>query len=521
MAGIVACGDRGDHKEQREVANFTCPTGREVRDRLHQSFDFVVRSLNLSELNILLVQEKVLTAQEAYYSVTSPELLIQKVEETGLSGYAKLYSCISKEKKHLGHRYVQAMLENKVYTSEEEMTDDQTIKDRVIGKLPLLASCDLQTLLTHMYSKELLTPQEWKNLTTQAHETNALLVHIVVVLDTKGPLAYPLFARCLHTVDCATYTRIFEADPEKSSFRKSKRKRSLEVALLHAPPAKEALPKLKLHGCLRGSRYNQIMKVFQECHHNGKWIELDEEAAKLSTPGTPKELHIVALLERAVGWVFRKQEGTVLDLVAKARKLCTLVGGDNATFLEGRCEYILSRLYRYLQQYDRAEEHVRKATYVLQMAEPGEDSAFVHYCDACIQVEKLSTDATEKQLQHARWSYEYAIDHARTHDSGLDLVAPHSFMRLAQMYLRSSHYLAGCQRDDKSIARASSCLTAVDQSSLAQRSKCHYLLIRSDLQRCQRATEHARLTAQNALEIAQTHNFTLEITSAERRLDSL
>ena len=108
MAGIVACGDRGDHKEQREVANFTCPTGREVRDRLHQSFDFVVRSLNLSELNILLVQEKVLTAQEAYYSVTSPELLIQKVEETGLSGYAKLYSCISKEKKHLGHRYVQA-----------------------------------------------------------------------------------------------------------------------------------------------------------------------------------------------------------------------------------------------------------------------------------------------------------------------------------------------------------------------------------------------------------------------------
>ena len=31
--------------------------------------------------------------------------------------------------------------------------------------------------------------------------------------------------------------------------------------------------------------------------------------------------------------------------------------------------------------------------------------------------------------------YEHAIDNARYHESGLDLVEPHSLMRLAQMYL--------------------------------------------------------------------------------------
>jgi hypothetical protein len=506
-------------KDHKDMDKFVPPTGREVSDRLHRFYDAVVRSLNLSELNVLLVQEKLLTAQEAHHIVTSPGQLIQKVEEFGLSGYEKLYSCISKERKHLGHLYVQALLENKNHTfaSEEECA---TIKDKVIANLHTLASCDLRTLLTHMYSKELLTPQEWKNLETQMNDTNALLVSILVLLDTKGPLAYPIFAHCLQNIDSAMYAHVFESvDPEKSL--QSKRRRSSELAMLQAPHIKKALPKLKLHGCLRGSRYNLIMTVFQGCHHNGKWAELEEEASKLSTPDTPKELRIVALLERAVSWVFRKQEVTVLGLVTEAKRLCTEVNGDNATFLEGRCEYILSRLYRYLKQYDRAEEHIRKATYLLYMAEPGEDSAFVHYCDACIQVEKLSENPTEKKLQHAGWSFQYAIDHARTHDSGLDLVASHSFMRLAQMYLGSSHYSAGSQRDDETIAKASSCLKAVDQSSLAQRSKCHYLLIQSDLQRCQQKTECARSTARNALEIAQTHNFTLEITSAGKRLDTL
>lgn len=505
------------------MAEFTTPTGLEVYDRLHQFYSNIVKSLNIYELNILLVQDKVLSAQEACVKITSPELLLQKLELSGVWAYQKLYSCILKERLHLGHRYVQAVLENKVceYASDEDMKKSMIMKGKLESNLPLLAGCNLQQLLMHMYSKELLTSQEWKKLQALVNETNELLLHIIVFLDTKGPLAYKLFADCLHSIDCSLYAQMFEeVEPRKSSGRKSKREHT-EVVVFQTPPTKRSLPKLKLHGCLRGSTYNKIMKMFQECHHNGKWTTIEEEASKLSTAATPTALRVVALLERAVSWVFRRNEKLVLDLVAKARELCTEVEGDNATFLEGRCEYILSRLYRYLQQYDKAQEHIHKATYILHMAEPGEDSAFVHYCDACIQVEKLSKDPTEKELQRAHWSYEYAIDHARTHDSGLDLVAPHSFMRLAQMYLGSSHYSAGSQTDKESISKASNCLAEVDQRSLAHRSECHYLIIHSDLKRCQQDPQNARVSAQSALEIARSYNFTLEITSAEKRLDSL
>ena len=289
-------------------------------------------------------------------------------------------------------------------------------------------------------------------------------------------------------------------------------------------PTREALHKHKLHGCLKGARYDKIMTVFQECHHNGKWDTLEAEVDKLmTTPETPKELRIVANLESAVSWIFRKKEDKVLHFVCEAKVLSAQVNGDNAIILEGRCEYILSRLYRYLRQFDKAEQHVQKAIYLLHMVEPGEDSAFVHYCNGSIQVERLSDNSTERECRHAQLSYEHAIDHARIHDSGLDLVAPHSFMRLAQMYLGSSHYSAGSQRDSEHIMRASKCLMAVNQSCLAQCSKCHYLLIYSDLQRCQEDIPHAKAiaTAQNALAIAQTHNFTPEVTSAQKRLDSL
>ena len=402
--------------------------GPDVRDRLHQFYTDIVSSLNLSELRLLLVQEKVLTSQEAHCSVTSPELLLQKVKDIGLLGYQKLYVCITQEKKHLGHRYVQALLENKVYACDRDFEASSAIKDRIVSHLTVLETCDLMRLLTYMYEKELLTPQEWQKLKNEVYYTNELLVHIIVILDTKGPLAYIRFANCLFSLDNDVHTQLFTNESNtKDTYTRTGQKK---IAVL---PTKEALHKQKLHGCLKGARYDKIMTVFQECHHNGKWDTLEAEVDKLMTPETPKELRIVANLESAVSWIFRKKEDKVLHFVFEAKVLSAQVDGDNAIILEGRCEYILSRLYRYLRQFDKAEQHVQKAIYLLHMVAPGEDTAFVHYCNGSIQVERLSNNSTERECRHAQLSYEHAIDHARIHDSGLDLVAPHSFMRLAQM----------------------------------------------------------------------------------------
>lgn len=500
------------------------PTGEQIRARLRESYEGIKKSLNISELCLLSVQEGLLSAQDAYSAVMDAESLLKRVDEEGISGYKKFYNCICKESAHMGHRYVQAVLDGKMFATEEDIKGSQMVKTKLLENVHILTRCDLTALIMQMYGKELLTTLELKQLRAEAEDTNRFLLHIMVILDTKGPLAYSHFAECLYHVNIAVYTEIHErtcGDSEVAPmFLTGHRKKCCQVSF-QASTMQYKLPQMKLHGCLRGRHYNRIMSTFQECHHNGEWDRLKDEASKLLSPSTPQALHVVALLEMAVSWIFRNEEAKVLHLVAQAKDLCKEVEGDNATFLAGRCEYILSRLYRYLQQYDRAQEHVQKATYILHTVAPGEDLAFVYYCDACILVERLSERTSTKEFDRAKLSYEYAIFHAQSHSSGLDLVAPHSFMRLAQMHLQSGHYAAGLQTDVDSIDKASNYLKEVDQSNLAHRSKCHYLLIESDLQRCWKDVEKSQCCAQHALQIAQAYNFTVEITSATMRLDSL
>ena len=480
-----------------------------IRKRLNDSYSSVVKYLNVSKLCMKLVEEKLLSPREVHNNITDAERLIERVEEKGLSAYSKLYLCITKETDHFGHRYVQAVLEDEKYASAPEMEHSIALGEALNTNLHQLGSCDLMKLFSHMYSRKLLTHDEWIKLSKTQWVSDDLLIHIAAILDSKGPLAYSMFAECLQSVDSEVYKLVFQSQAETPA---------TECA---SPASRHSPPKLKLHGCLKGKRYNTIMKMFQKCHHNGQWVELELEVKKLMSPDTPKELQVVALLESAVSWVFRRREKQVLDLVARAKEITAQVDRNNSKVLSGRCEYILSRLYRYLQQYDKAHEHILKATYLLHMVEEGEDMAFLHYCDACIQVETLTEHPTQEELHSVDLTYKHAIYNARAHDSGLDLVAPHSFMRLAQMYLGSRHYSAGSPKDDLRVSKASNCLQAVNQCSLSRRSQCHYLLMESDLKRCQKNIPQAKLAAQKALELANTSNFTIEIASAEERIDSL
>ena len=277
-----------------------------IRERLHQFYESIVKSLNTSELNILLVQQGLLTAQEVYKcgNCNCTELVMKKTEGMGLDGYSQLYSCICKEAKHMGHRYIQSILENQEYASQEAMKHSMTMKGKLVSSLSVLVTCDLKELLIHMYSKNLLTLQEWVKLNVQTqNERNELLINIVAILDTKGPLAYSIFGECLQTIDCRVYAQIFKSEMNEP---RKPQKRRLEQAVVQASPNKKLPPNIKLYGCLRGRRYNDIMKIFQQCHHNGEWVKLEAEVKELMAPGTPTELQVVANLECAISWVFRK-----------------------------------------------------------------------------------------------------------------------------------------------------------------------------------------------------------------------
>ncbi len=494
--------------------------GELVEQRLHQNYYAIANSLAVPELRVLLVQEELLTAPEAEPisdGVSLLEKVGEKVQEIGPEAYTALHACISQLEHHLGHRYVRALLEGRVYATEQEAKRCDMIKQNMLGNLAKFANCDISALTPLMVSCELVTCAEAATQLLKVDQPS-LPLRLVNLLNTKGPLAYGLFAECLHReTSHITHRELYDLVIQPVS---STRKRHWRLAA-GLPNRRRPLPSHKLHGCLQGRQYNDVMRTFQSCHHNGKWAELEAEAAKLSSRDTPLELQVVGLLETAVSWVFRRKAANVVDLADKAKLLLMQVKGDNGILLRGRCEYILSRLYRYLKDYGKAQEHVEKAAYHLMYAKAGEDSAFVHYCDACIKVERLSESPSVQEIEAAEMRYKYAIDHARRHDSGLDLVAPHSFMRLAQMYLGSGHYMAGSKHDPESIQKASSCLSQVGVSSLAQRSKCHFWSIQSDLRRSQGKRSQAVESAQLALAVAKENNFTLEIHSAEVRLDSL
>lgn len=500
-------------------------TGELVEQRIQQNYHAITNSLAVSELRLLLVQERLLTALEAERFTPDATSLLrnvrEKAQQIGPEAYITLYRCISQLQHQLGHRYVKSLIEGKEYATQEEMKRADMIKQRVLDNLSKFVDCDISALIPLMVSRELLTFDEGQHLSTARLDKYTLPLQLVNLLGTKGPLAYSLFAECLRQeTRHITHRELHELINQPMSTRK-RHCWDVEVSCVGGPSRRRPLPSHKLRSCLRGRCYNELMRRFQSCHHNGKWTELEDEAAKLARD-SPRELQVVGLLERAVSWIFRKECAKVLQLVGEAKiTLAKMTVGDNHQLLQGRCEYILSRLYRYLKDYEKAQEHVEKASYHLRYAEPGEDSAFVHYCDACIKVERLSESSTALEVKDAEMRYEYAIDHARRHDSGLDLVAPHSFMRLAQMYLGSSHYAAGSKHDPESIQKASNCLRQVAVSSLAQRSKCHFYLIESDLHRSQGSNVEAIKSAKLALGVAKEHNFTLEVHSAGDRLRTL
>ena len=126
------------------------------------------------------------------------------------------------------------------------------------------------------------------------------------------------------------------------------------------------------------------------------------------------------------------------------------------------------------------------------------------------------------EVQSAESSLEFAINYYATiEDRGLDHIAPHSQLRLAQMYLGSTHYELGKNTNPESIRKASDCLEAIDQESLPPRSKCMFFLTKSDFFRCKGDIAMAKESAKHALRMAEVNSFETEITSAKTKLESL
>ena len=493
----------------------------EIRECLN--FDELVPLLCEGTSALLSFQEGQSLLDSSLSRRNRTDILFQKMAEKGLESYSTFLSCVEREDSHLGHSYIQALLEGRHYASEIDIALSKMLRQAVVGDYTAFSNgISFPELSPHMFQCGLLTKDELKNFTSTQRSTKAVM-DLFATLDTKGPLAYNLFANCLRDEDNhRTHHQLYSIickDVTSQSPGPRKRANTSYVSVL----CKRVPQRLRLRGPLRGKDYDKLMITFQTYHHNGEWMKLEAEADKyLKGENIPCEKQVVALLEMAVSCILRrKDEKIIVDLVEEAKRKCAGLGGDNLVILEGRCEYVLSRHSRYLKDHKEAKKHAENAKKILFNVEPGEDSAFANYCDGCAMVEMLSESSTLKEVEEVECYFKIAIYDARSHGSGLDLVAPHSFMRLAQMYLGSSHFAAGSVRDKENIDKAANCLNNIDPTTLQGRSRCNFLLIESDLYQSKGMLPEAEEAARCALELSKKLKFNNEDEAAKNRLQAL
>ena len=423
--------------------------------------------------------------------------------------------------------------EEGAFSSQSERADSARLKARILRHQTALMDINIQALKPYLMREDLITSSEIEEMDSKASEGEKITFLLNVVLERKGPVAHTLFTKCLgeeksHPMHSMLHHRLTRKDPSDTQSNALTRKRpavhmnaswSQGLGLF----VKRCLNPFEMKRPLKGKTYSRIMGDFQTYHHTGNWDALESEAQPFidGTRGSI-QLQATALLEMAIGYTFKGRYDSVDRFVEKARSLLHKITGNNRRFLEGRCEHVLSCRYRYSKQFEKAREHTHRAKVALFGGDAGEDSSWAHYCDACVLMEEhmASSNMTQEKLKRLKESFQLAIDHARQHNTGMDVVEPHSHIRMAQLCMGSTQFTAGMACSKEMLKEAEQHLDAVDLSTLKQRSKSLYHLFRSDLSLNHGDKAGAMEHARKALKLGQP-NYITEIESAQERIREL
>ena len=495
----------------------------------------------LREEDLLSEEQLDILTSSGHSSKEKRSLILDAIIKKGKVACKQFYSCLRKEINHLGHAYIASLLEGKDFSADKEaMTFSLEIKERVKRHHNTLRDVDFSTLVPVMLKHDLLTHTESQVLLSNQETQAWKAAQLELILGTKGPLAHRIFVQCLSEEDlhpthhelCSLFIPD-ESSPETDSAlnrevhciqRKHKidRDNSQHLSLPKRRPRE-----FEFEGQLAGKSYSRLMLTFQTCHHNGDWYKLEIEVQEVLRCGIP-ELSAVALLEEAISHIFRKNREKVLDCVDRAQKLIKespeiQQSGGNTRILQARCEHVVSCLYRYAKEYKEAFRHATNALVHLVHANSGEDKSFAFYCSACIRLESYTEGvAVDKStLEQIKEDFRLAIDFARSHNIGMDVVEPHSHIRLAQQCLQSTQFQAGHVTNRDRIREASNSLGEVNVDMLSQRSKSLFYLLKSDLYMNEGKTEEAIGSAIVSLELSKNGKFAVEQQSAETRLHLL
>ena len=235
-------------------------------------------------------------------------------------------------------------------------------------------------------------------------------------------------------------------------------------------------------------------------------------------------MKIALFLEGCNFYVLKKQPDKVIARIDTARQMCKrLYGQDrNAQVLEGKCEWTLARMYKFIGEYEKAKMHIDTAFALTANCEKGEQSIMIYYVNGSIIL--VDKEKSQQDLKRAINSFKSAIAIASEEDYGTK-IAQYCKINLARAYVGSSLTNtetsgAGVSKDN--IEEAKIVLKNMEHEEMHHRTRWTYLLACSDVYRLDGQMQQANAYADQALTLAQTKQLQYEVKSklAEYRKSS-
>jgi len=299
--------------------------------------------INGSEILPHLLKHCVLVCRDGEFllndSVTKEEKakrLLSILDKTP-SGFCLFIQCLQDDEQHLGHRYLAALLQESPFASNDVLSASSTVKKRMLEMTDDMKDLDIGAIVPYLRREELLTDSEFDLLQNYNESCHNKILRLLSWLDTKGPTAHYLFARCLRDEsDHRTHKELFD---------------KLTTGILPQlfdihDEVPRLISKVPVQDNLTTAVYLDKIRKLRRLHLEGEWDEADLLVDECITSKTQYSVDVrtAILLESCTGWITRRQEKKVSSCVKQAKKMCKEIESNNSAALLGRCEWALAKL---------------------------------------------------------------------------------------------------------------------------------------------------------------------------------
>ncbi|XP_064393690.1 uncharacterized protein LOC135341125 [Halichondria panicea] len=446
------------------------------------------------------------------------KLLYEEVKNK--SAYFDFLSNLEEDTEHMGHWYIVSLLRGVQFAADETiLLDSEIILDKIQKNVKMVVKeLDVTDLEPYLIEEKLVTDNEREKLRNPQNTKQDKAKMLLTILKTKGPTAHSIFVRKCLSSKVHTDLKKFLLVPRDSM----KRRASTDATSFSESTSTTAVTKrypsfLETPKGITTYSYIQTMATIREKHQTGgqaSWTAAEEIIQReLMSPEISLEMKIALLLESCNPYVLSKKSEEVLLRVKRARKMCTQLydQDSNPQVLEGRCEWVLSRLYKLLGDLHESRKHLDTAFSLIANCEPGEENMLASFMLGCILLDCENKSIGEEKRTIN--SFKFVLSLATEQDYGTKIIQ-FCQIRLAQAYVGSSVRSPGKSTEEVSQVNredAKILLREIDQQHMRPRTRCLYFMTCSDVYRTDDKIEKASAYAEQAMEIAQEHNLTHEV----------